>query len=92
MKTFFFGMDKYEIRKATAIALCDKENEKARQPVLYISSDDRDGTKRQGIVFNWKYEWIKDKESFVRMTDAPKDWETIKEEHHLILDDESMEV
>lgn len=77
-------MKEYEdctIENATAIALCDEEDESRRQDVLLVSSTTEWGEGVDQLVFGWQMP-----ETYEDWRDMCEDsgaWEHLYEEHHM---------
>ena len=77
MKIRVFG-DDYEIRKVTAIALCDHGKEECRQDAL-VAERTYHGEKIEYVIFGW--DMPNDVMNFLEMGGDPDAWEELEDAH-----------
>lgn len=70
----------YEIKKITAIASCDNENEEDRQDALLVIADNGTET-TEHVVFGWTMP--EDEETFEEMCEDASAWEPLEDSHKI---------
>ena len=83
MKEFKLYDIEYTITTCTAIAECDERNEAARQNALLVIAKLESGETVEHIVFGW--EMPETEADFLDMADDTSAWETLCEDHKMIL-------
>lgn len=76
-----FYNTEYTITSCTAIALCDNENESARQYALLVTGVSDTGERADHVVFGWLMP--NNGHDFADMCDDPNAWEALTDKHHI---------